>query len=504
MYLNFKTLVGALAVLSLASCSKNDVFDAQQAAANEIAQKKTTFENNFVAKYGQVAPTQSWDFSTNQQRLGTRGYSEIKTQPAKGLEFNPTYDVVEKKGKYYLDNRKFGNNQAIYDNVIAQLPNGKKYENVKKATLVAPSNSFTIYPISVQGQWTHDLFVKVGDADPVKVYSKTWTDDSRAYVNGEVLAADLKPVYKTETYEEEVFVWDHIPYFGHYETVEKTREVFDHYEYEATSTVSMPGLYVEAPIGTPIEIYLGNVKSGNYAQKTVGTSTGNVVYVDGKGAVPAGIEIREDAIIKYVGIEDVLTGGDGDYNDVVLAIVGNPDVPKEIIIENDEYQVPVSLTKRYMMEDLGSTDDFDFNDVVVDVTETTVYTHTVTFVDGVKTTDEVTKTEKLPTAKAVVRHLGGILPFQLTIGETTLPEMGSEATWKTNPDMEYEVKGWDPAKNNVKVTVKATASQMYTNEFPTTGAFPMMFACDPSVKWYDEKSKFDFEKEFGVSFTKKQ
>ena len=88
MYLNFKTLVGALAVLSLAS--KNDVFDAQQAAANEIAQKKTTFENNFVAKYGQVAPTQSWDFSTNQQRLGTRGFNEVKTTPVK-LIFSKIY-----------------------------------------------------------------------------------------------------------------------------------------------------------------------------------------------------------------------------------------------------------------------------------------------------------------------------------------------------------------------------------------------------------------------------
>jgi hypothetical protein len=90
MNLNFKALVGALAVLSLASCSKNDVFDAQQAAANEIAQKKTTFENNFVAKYGQVAPTQSWDFSTNQQRLGTRGFNEVKTTPVK-LIFSKTY-----------------------------------------------------------------------------------------------------------------------------------------------------------------------------------------------------------------------------------------------------------------------------------------------------------------------------------------------------------------------------------------------------------------------------
>lgn len=478
MNLNFKTLVGALAVLSIASCSKNDVFDAEQAAANEIAQKKSTFENNFVAKYGQVAPTQSWDFSTNQQRLGTRGEGDqIVTELVKGLEFNPTYDVVEKNRKLYLENRKFGKNQAIYDNVIKQLPDGKEHKG-NQATLVAPSNSFTIYPISAQGSWTHDLYVKVGNAAPVKVYSKTWTDDSRAYVNGDVISAMAWAVYR-----------------GIY---------FDHYEYEATSTVSMPGLHIEAPVGTPIEIYLDNVKNGDTKKPSVGTSTGNVIYVDGKGAVPEGVEIREDAIINYVGIEDQKNLGDKDYNDIVLAIVGNPDVPKEIIIENNEYQVPVSLTKRYMMEDLGSTDDFDFNDVVVDVTETTVYTHTATFVDGVKTSDVVTKTEKLPTAEAVVRHLGGILPFQLTIGETTLPEMGSEATWKTNPDTKYEVKGWDPAKNNVKVTVKATAGQMYTNEFPTTGAFPMMFACDPSVKWYDEKSKFDFEKEFGVSFTKKQ
>ena len=478
MNLNFKTLVGALAVLSLASCSKNDVFDAEQAAANEIAQKKTTFENNFVAKYGQVAPTQSWDFSTNQQRLGTRGSSKVETTKVNGLEFNPTYDVGEWFGDYYLYNRKFGNNQAIYDNVIAQLPNGKKYENVKKATLVAPSNSFTIYPISVQGQWKHDLFVKVGNADPVKVYSKTWTDDSRAYVNGEVLAAKVKPVYRTETYTD---------WFGW----EKTREVFDHYEYEATSTVSMPGLHIEAPVGTPIEIYLGNVKSGNTPQKTVGTSTGNVVYVDGKGAVPAGIDIREDAIIKYVGIEDVLTGGDGDYNDVVLAIVGNPAVPEEIIIENNKYDVTTSLTKRYMMEDLGSTDDFDFNDVVVDVTETTVAHHTVEIVNGVKTSDNVVEEKS---QKAIVRHLGGIYPFVLKVGDTTFDEMGGKESFDTDVEIEKVVTGWNPAQNNVSVTVKSTESQMYnvTNNFPKEGAFPMMFACDPEVKWATERQGFDF------------
>ena len=488
-----KSIVASVAVLGLAACSKGDLYDANQVAANKMAEQKQKFENNFEAKYGKVDPNQSWDFSTNQQRLGTRGNSEVKTQIVNGLEFNPTYDVVEKNSKLYLENRKFGKNQAIYDNVIKQLPDKKEHKG-NQATLVAPSNSFTIYPISAQGAWTHDLYVKVGDADPVKVYSKTWTDYSRPYVNGDVISATAWPVYKTETYEDRVWVGG---LFGHYEIVEKTREVVDHYEYEATSSVEMKGLYVEAPVGTPIEIYLDNVKNGNTKKPSVGTSTGNVIYVDGAGAVPAGIEVKDDAVIKYVGIEDQANLGDKDYNDIVLAIVGNPDVPKEIIIENNEYQVPVTNTKRYMMEDLGSTDDFDFNDVVVDVTETTTTHHKVTLANGVVTKDEITGTDK--TQKAVVRHLGGIYPFVLKVGNTTFDKMGGEDTFDKDVNIEKDVTGWDSALNNVSVTVevpdKTQGSTMYNavNNFPETGAFPMMFACDPEVKWAAERQVFNFK-----------
>ena len=469
MNLNFKALVGALAVLSLASCSKNDVFDAQQAAANEIAQKKSTFENNFVAKYGQVAPTQSWDFSTNQQRLGTRaGETAIVTKTVEGLNFDVKYKVYREwiqdswtTGHYnnYLDNRYINKNKNLLNNVSNKLKDGDHHYDVQKAVLVAPSNSFTIYPISVQGMWTHDLYVKVGNNAPVKVYSKTWTDYSHPYVNGDPLT------YSNANYYEQT--------------------------YKVETSVSMPGLYVEAPIGTPIEIYLANVKEGKTEQPTVGTSTGHAIYVDGNGAVPTGIEVRDDAVIKYVGIEDNTTKtSDLDYNDVVLAIVGNPDVPKEIIIENDKYDVTTSLTKRYMMEDLGSTDDFDFNDVVVDVTETTVAHHTVVIENGVKKTDNVVEEKS---QKAVVRHLGGILPFQLTIGNTTLPEMGSQDTYQTSPDTEVTVEGWIPEQNNVSVKVKSDKSEMYTtNSFPKEGTIPMIFACDPSVNWAVERQKFDF------------
>ena len=145
-----------------------------------------------------------------------------------------------------------------------------------------------------------------------------------------------------------------------------------------------------------------------------------------------------------------------------------------------------------MMEDLGSTDDYDFNDVVVDVTETTTTHHKVTLANGVVTKDEVTGTDK--TQKAVVRHLGGTLPFVLKVGNTTFEEMGGKDTFDKDVNIEKVVTGWNPAQNNVSVTVKSEESQMYnvTNEFPETGKFPMMFACDPEIKWAVERQGFDF------------
>ena len=454
-----KSVVTSLAVMSLAACSNNDLYDEGVVAANKAAEQQKSYENNFVKTYGAIAPNQSWDFSTNQQRLGTRaGETAIVTKTVEGLNFDVKYKVKFDMFTWrdYLDERSINNNQDLIKNVSNKLKDGDKHTDVQKAVLVAPSNSFTIYPVSVQGMWTHDLYVKVGDNAPVKVYSKTWTDFSHPYVNGDLLtysnANFIKQTYKVET------------------------------------SVSMPGLYVEAPIGTPIEIYLANVKEGKTEQPTVGTSTGHAIYVDGNGAVPTGIEVRDDAVIKYVGIEDNTTGSsDLDYNDVVLAIVGNPDVPKEIVIEGEEYDEPTSLTKRYMIEDLGTTDDFDFNDVVVDVTRNTVAHHTVEIVNGVKTSDVVTSTDV--TEKAVIKHLGGILPFVLKIGDTTLPQLGGEDTFEKDVNLEYDITGWEPANNNISITVNNT-----TLSFPKAGAVPMIIACDDSEAWSAERVAFDWKK----------
>ena len=453
MNLNFKAFVGALAVLSLASCSKNDVFDAEQAAANKIAEQKQTYENNFVKTFGQVSTTQSWDFSTGQQRFGTRAGDEIVTELVTGLDFGIKDETVSYNSNI-LTNRKITKNVELFNVLNKELKDGDKH-NGEPAVLLAPSSDFTIYPLSHQGMWTHDLYVKVGDNDPVLVYSKTWTFYGRPTVNGDV-----------------------------------TKLGYDYWNgYYVAERALLQGIHIKAPIGTRIDVYLDNIGGEG---RRAGTTNGQAIYID-SNAKPEGITLKDNAVIKYIGIEDDTNPGRGDqdYNDVVLAVVGNPDVPEKIVFTDDTYDVPLSVTKRYMMEDLGSTDDFDFNDVVVDVTETTVTHHKVTLANGIPTKDEITGTDK--TQKAVVRHLGGILPFQLTIGNTTLPEMGSQATYQTSPDTEVTVEGWIPEQNNVSVKVKSADSQMYTtNNFPKTGAIPMIFACDPSVKWAVERQKFDF------------
>ena len=472
MNLNFKAFVGALAVLSLASCSKNDVFDAQQAAANEIAQKKSTFENNFVAKYGQVAPTQSWDFSTNQQRLGTRGEGDqIVTELVAGLEFGIDEEYVAYKSNGQFDSntlttRIFTKNTALYDVLNNDLKDKLEHKG-EPAVLLAPSSDFTIYPLSNQGGWTHKLYVKVGNNDPVLVYDKTWTFYGRATVNGDVV---------------------------------KLRE--EKGKYYAEQRAVLQGIHIKAPIGTRVDVYIDEI--AGVKGKTAGTTNGKALYLDCK-AKPEGIAwLKDDAVIKYIGIED--GGGDTDHNDVVLAVVGNPSVPEKIEFTNDTYDVPLSVTKRYMMEDLGSTDDFDFNDVVVDVTETTTTHHKVTLANGVVTKDEITGTDK--TQKAVVRHLGGIYPFVLKVGNTTFDKMGGEDTFDKDVNIEKDVTGWDSALNNVSVTVevpdKTQGSKMYdaVNEFPKVGEFPMMFTCDPEVKWAVEKQEFDFSQFPGYKGTK--
>ena len=140
-----------------------------------------------------------------------------------------------------------------------------------------------------------------------------------------------------------------------------------------------------------------------------------------------------------------------------------------------------TASKRYMVEEPGSTNDFDFNDIVFDVIQDE---------DGNQT--------------AIIRAMGGTLDFTLTIGNTTWQKSvdGSALGYVTNTMYnttspkwnsalaQFKVTGWNPNSNNISVTMvtKESKDAIMTIPFPKTGETPMMIAVKPFVDWQPERT----------------
>lgn len=446
-----KAFLGACAVAMMVSCTKSkDLYDPLALKEKEEIEQlinnidvEKQYNEDFIAKYGPIDPGQTWDFTTG-AKLGTRAYTIVKAEKVSGLDFGIT------------GNNQVTKNKKVYETINDILPDKVKHEG-KPVTLVAPANSFYIFPISARGQFTHRMVVNL---DPrqngIVLCDKTWTNYDKNYVNGMNAGG---------------------------------------------TQVKMEGLYVEAPVGTPIHIYLAQVNGGH--STNYGTPDGRAIYInvpDGlKLELPNGITVSENAEIKYVGIED---GDDNDYNDAVIAIVGNPDVPAETIITNDEYVVNTNITKRYLVEDLGTRGDFDFNDIVVDVTQNTAETHKVTYENGILKTDDVEKIEK--SEKAAIRALGGTLNFTLKIGNTKWTKSGGRfdvgTMYNTTKGFidynaklaEFEVSGWNTDNKNISVDVEGDKNRgSWYILFPEPGKVPKVIAVDPDRKWNNENESLN-------------
>ena len=441
------------------SCSKEDDFPSY----GEV--QKNTYTANFVAKYGPISPDQTWDFTTGESQLAkTRGFSSINTEiMEKGISFGDVSKLQTTRvtfnghPEWDYDLIKGGatKNNDLLTAIGEVLPEKKQWTG-KPAVLVAPASSFYIYPLFSGGNFRYDLKVRVGDEEPITVFSKDYTNfqtiNGMKKANGEI--------------------------------------------------VNMRGIRIEAPVGTPVEVYLDNLTTleGNKIDKAAGTTNGRAVYVDiPKNIQPEleDVELMENAVVKYIGFEDAFSGSDNDYNDLVIAVIGNPDVPQERIITQDKYQVTTCRGKRFMIEDLGATGDFDFNDVVVDVLDYTVETHKVTSENGIKKSDEIESTTNEPT-QAIIRALGGTIDFELTIGTTKWVKSENgfnvETMYNTQPTIDYdaelakyEVSGWDYNSNNISFNADGKDGRLYTIKFPKTGETPMMIAVDPTQDWMNER-----------------
>ena len=383
----------------MASCSKTDVFEENQ--ANFSKQQKAEYVANFVAKYGQPDANQSWDFTAT-NAVNTRAGESMVCDPAK----NPRF---------------------VYEHVVKDLIFPHTSE------LKAMINS------APEKKWNPYLKVELYPSAVHTTSNKLKFGLSVCY-NNEVV--DITNGFKADNND-----WGYN---------------LDPLADFATNSVFSVGRNVDTRSLTTAENVYWAAYNYNYEWN-------RVLFVGWWEET----DINEFKLEKYK--EITLHGhtywcfdctNDGDYSNLICLAV------------DAEAQ---AISKRYFVEDLGSKDDFDFNDIVFDVIEGT---------DG--------------SQKCIIRAMGGTLDFTLKIGDTTWTKSvegaakgyNEKTMYNTQGTIEYDkvlaefpVTGWDYNANNISVEVKSNVSENVIIEipFPKKGEVPMILAFKTVADWQAER-----------------
>ena len=439
-----KVALVMLTALSLAACQSTDLFDEQAKEKDTKAQ----YAANFSKKYSNVSLNQSWDFSHKNEAYSLPSSSQNVRRAARRAEYQ-----VTKGDQYEVDNNTLTWMKGKLKGGVDNRSLGKPFY------MTTPSNSFTIVPI-YQGLATSvwELHAVIDGVD-IKLMEK---------------GKDLW-VKKNANSD-----WQIIESLSNDESKRNTEGAY--------AVKGQTYTFNNVPVGVEMYFYITitkvNTQKYNYTLNSQLSSLNGMMLSLNDCPRPANID--EDNQVIIIGCEDVYDNpskdvkSDNDMNDVVFMIYGKPEVPSTIDI-TEETEIERKTTVRYMIEDLGSTDDFDFNDIVVDVSE--IQTSTAVFTNGVLTgwNDSAKRQE------AVIRHLGGTLPFILTIGNTELAEHAG--VLGSDPDEKYVVSGWDKNLHNIGIKVKQSANSTVYNSvvFPKAGEAPMIIAVEPTQTWMSER-----------------
>ena len=464
-------VLGSMAVMGAAftSCSKDVAFDSEGLANQAAEQLKAEYRANFEKKYGAIAPNQTWDFSTM-----TPSVTLPSTGTATRADGDEIAVAITSKGQ---------SSMTIDQSVIAwmhnKMPKGQNNTSIGSpfcAEATSTKNTFTIVPF-YQGcaSYTWELWVNIGGID-----QKIWTKNQ-----------DLKYI---DANGEHNLTNDGVP--------------------DGATQIKAPTFTYEVTPGAKMYFYLKV-----WTEKSAATS-----YPDGKSVTyksslnnymralegltrPTGNEndgykIPADDFVTLVGCED--GGGDNDFEDLAFMFIG-PRLQEVEVVE-------VREGKRYMMEDLGATDDFDFNDVVVDVAN--VYQNRITWRENDNHEMEKVSEVEVPGSRkqeAIVRAAGGTLDFTIEIGTNTITRWEKVPTysatnmlntgWDNTPIYysgdesvlaRFDIEGndWNPATNNIRVIVEdhGASGTVQTITFPKAGEAPMMIAVEATQNWMTERS----------------
>lgn len=524
---------GALASLLLSSVLTSCQDEDFGYTAEQIA-----YESNFTKKFGEIPSDMTWDFTTYARRQNISSDSEPTPETRAELGSLVSKPYNESKKWYKVPSQTLDWMKATlteqYDNRYLGSP----------FTFKMPSNPVAIVPI-YQGRtgiiW--DFEIKVNDYD----LTKLWTQSENIRING--TGTDCKLGY-TDAGQTVMN-----PSSG-----SAVSEMNPCYTDEATSVYTRP-IIISNVAGKYAYFSLHNLykkrnkkTDGTYGNNYWDSSNewttkgnrltsldGHMLALDLPGyAAPKLDELPEidnhtPASSMIIACEDADgTKSDHDVNDLVFLVVGYPNLPE--VVSTTEV-----VKKRYMCEDLGLTDDFDFNDIVVDVTETKQYEintsgtisgdNSQTFPENITGKTYISGSQK---QYATLKHVCGTLPFQVKIGNSTLFDLVKDPTdqqgtinnltytrgevigdgWNPNIVREIKNNDWDPNTNNITIVVQGWGdgnehtslnySSASTGDYPTfvdyangkipakvnfpnPGEVPFIIAVDQDVMWMKER-----------------
>jgi len=424
----------AASLLLATSCQEEDF----GYTATEIA-----YRINFEKVYGKVKPDQVWDLTTyNLKCLGLTGGPSARTSaltrsvigedepyPVSSLVSMPQNKTIPGIGTSATTQ---GDTPSYKSFDLNQWIKGHNPERIAPVTFAKPTSAFAIIPFLKQTKGG-------GNAD-----SYEWPYADIAY---KVHLVDLRDGVKTP------------------------------FDYVVTDNTKN---------NKPIAINPDYIQGAFYIYLEI---------IDSSGAK------HEERLATYLNVPNKITGvvdgtpsivfgcevGVGEYDFKDLGIIltvpqESPETKETVYLEDD-------IDKKYMIEDTGSTVDFDFNDIVVGV-----HYYKKTNIDGSGEGDVLKIT-------AVLESLYGTIPFQLKIGSREFVEMpgrlgGTQPMDAIYGDLVTESgadisdSGYLPASNNISVRVGGAEASAII-KFPERGACPFMIAVDPDVAIPDEGANID-------------
>ncbi len=504
-----------LLLMFLTSCQDYEPF--AEGALIETHLKRE-YAKNFIARYGEIDPNQSWDLTTGSNSSDTRasaGQAGVYGEDYHGTLVNDRYVLNGYTAGEGID-RHMGsaedptNTWFASSNITNWIKsNLKEYggpvsendysPNANKGVffeLVNPGHDFVIVPV-YQGKAACIWDLHLIDFENKKDY-KIWTKSQG------ILKATGEP-NEDGTYNYSVICATNNFSNKDYNGVNANT-------IDAISVLSQPIKINSSKLGEKfaLALVLTYVNPKNSINSPLGTyrrsDEGMMIALD-KIEADLGLSFftshskdyplysngstTNDLQVMIIGCEDIRHEygvrpdtnkpcwfGDNDFNDIVFMLVGLPDVPKteEIITR-----------KRYLCEDLGNTYDFDFNDIVVDVEEYKEY----------KVITEGNSYELQPTGeikqRATIRNMCGTLPFQVTVGNYTFPavtdptnkaqtiaELKSDETtgsgaptratgWDSK--ITKDITGWVPDVNNITIKIADKIADSRENAGVLTSSF---------------------------------